>query len=68
MSAFEQVKADVAASSRAKDIFSEGMDEFQAACIVDEWDRSECARAKIKDAVDAYCDSLAAAHKVIRRS
>lgn len=62
-----QVQADVKRAEGAKDTFQEGMEAFQAACIIGAWDRTECARARIHDAVDAYCDNLAAAHKAISR-
>lgn len=63
-----QVITDVAAASRAKDMFSEALSRFEAACIVGAWDTTEAARAALHDSVDAYCDHLALAHKAVKRA
>lgn len=62
--------ADVQRSLYAAQVANDGilsaMLEFQAACMEGDWDRSECARQKAKDMLDAYCDHIAAAHRVQR--
>lgn len=64
----ESVKRDFLTAAEAQRMVTDGMAEFQAACSLGDWDRTECARAKVHDAMDSFFDSYAAGHKVLERA
>lgn len=65
--AFKQVQDDFKTVHAANALMVEAMSEFQAACVTGSWDRTEGARAKAHDSLDAFFNAYAAAHKVMER-
>ena len=50
-------------ASRAMELFSAALLDFQGACLRRDWAHCEKARGDAQAALDSYLDNLAAAHK-----
>lgn len=68
MASFEAVRADYAKANRARQMIDESITSFHAATIVGDEDRAETERQRAHDALDAFFDGLAAAHREMNRS
>jgi hypothetical protein len=55
--------AAVEGGEKSRTEMSRAMAEFQAACITGNWDKTECARAKAHDNLDAFFDHLASLYR-----
>lgn len=64
---FEAVRADYARANRARVMTDEAVTSFHAAVVVGDEARSEIERQKAHDALDAFFDALATAHRQMAR-
>ena len=63
----EQVRNDYLVATIAQEKMTNALAEYQAACTIGDWTRTEVVRGLIHDNLDAFLDAFAAAHKVVRR-
>lgn len=63
----EQIRNDYLVAAVAQEKMTNALAEYQAACTIGDWKRSEVVRGVIHDNLDAFLDAFAAAHKVMRR-
>ncbi len=60
--------SDYKQASRAMELFSAALLDFQAACLRRDWKACEKSRGDAQAALDGYLDHLAAAHKRMESS
>lgn len=63
MKTLQDIQAALTNAGNAQAGMIDAMAEFQSACIIGNWDRTEAARAKAKDFLDAFFDHMATAHR-----
>lgn len=59
----QQTVRDLQNADVARQGFVKAMEEFNAACIIGEWDKLDTLRLRAQANLDSYLDHLMAAHR-----